>query len=212
MPTFQTPAAITAKVDVPAGYIRVIASDRTDTVVEVRPTDPHAKNDVRAAGQVQIDYSANHLSVKMPGAWRAYAPFGGTPSIEVSVYVPTGSRLEATAALGRLLVSGEFGDCTLNVSAGDITVEGPRGAVTARTAKGDIRVADAVRGVLRLETSMGEVEVGIHPASAVQLDSNVQHGSVRNLLAPVAGATGDTVQVHARNSYGNIVVRHSAAA
>ncbi|MFE6860163.1 DUF4097 family beta strand repeat-containing protein [Nocardia sp. NPDC057668] len=211
MPTFQTPAAITAIVDVPAGYIRVIASDRTDTVVEVHPTDPHAKNDVRAAGQVQIDCTAGHLTVKMPRAWRAYAPFGGTPSIEVTVQVPAGSNLKATAALGRLLVSGPFGDCDLGVSAGDIAVEGPGGSVTAKTAKGDIRVSDAVRGDLRLETSMGEVEVGIHPASGVQLDSSVQHGSVQNLLAPVARPDADTVRVHVRNSYGNIVVRHSAA-
>ncbi|MFF2555958.1 DUF4097 family beta strand repeat-containing protein [Nocardia sp. NPDC058058] len=210
MTTFQTPAPIALSVDVPSGSVQIIASDRSDTVVQVRPANPADKDDVRAAKQIKVDFSAGTLTVKTPKSWRTYSPFGGNAAIEVVIEAPTGSRLEATLAMGRLLASGAFDGSDLEVSCGDIIVDSPRGAVTARTAKGDIRVGDAADGVLRLETSMGELEVGVHPGSAVQLETNTQHGSVRNQLAPVAADAG-TVQVHARNSYGNIIVHHSAA-
>ena len=37
MPTFDTPQPITATVEISAGSVRLVASDRDDTVVEVRP-------------------------------------------------------------------------------------------------------------------------------------------------------------------------------
>ena len=39
MQQFDTPAPITAIIEVPAGRIQVIAADRTDTTVEVLPAD-----------------------------------------------------------------------------------------------------------------------------------------------------------------------------
>ncbi|MEV6276309.1 DUF4097 family beta strand repeat-containing protein [Nocardia sp. NPDC051832] len=212
MPTFQTPAPIAVTIDVPSGNVQVIASDRSETVVEIRPSSPAKKGDVRAAEQVQVDYTAGALTVTLPKAWRLYGPLSGNPSIEVIVEVPAGSHLKATAALGRLLITGEFGECDLEVAAGDITVDRPRGSVTAKTAKGDIRVGDAARGILRLTTSYGELEVGIRPGSAARVETNAQYGTVRNLMEPVGKGPGDTVQVFARNSYGNIVIRHTDAA
>ncbi|NEW38487.1 DUF4097 domain-containing protein [Nocardia cyriacigeorgica] len=209
MPTFQTPDAITVTIDVPSADVRVIASDRTDTVVEVRPADATKKNDVRAAEQTQIDYAAGNLTVHTVKGRREYTPFGGNASIEVTIEVPTGSQLKATAALGRLVGSGELGQCDLEIAAGDIIVERPLESVTAKTAKGDIRIGEASRGELRLETSMGELEVGIRPGSAARLETDAKYGSVQNALEPVDGAKG-TVHVYARNSYGNIIIGHAA--
>ncbi|WP_433663705.1 hypothetical protein ACQPW1_17275 [Nocardia sp. CA-128927] len=213
MPTFQTPEPISVAVDVPSGNVQVIASDRTDTVVEILPTNPAKKADVRAAEQAQIDFAAGTLTVQTPKDWRSYGPLGGTPSIEVTIEVPNGSALKATAALGRLLVTGELGDCDLEVSAGDIAVERPHGSVTAKTAKGNIRVSEAARGVLRLETSVGELEVGIRPGSAARLETNALSGTVQNLMAPFDGSADnvETVQVYARNSFGNIIIHNTAA-
>ncbi|MGK8489655.1 DUF4097 family beta strand repeat-containing protein [Nocardia asiatica] len=214
MPTFETPEPIAVTVEVLSGSVTVIASDRTDTVVEVRPADESKKGDVRAAEQTQVDFAAGTLTVRTPKDWRTYTPFGGNPSIEVTIEVPNGSRLKGTAAVGRLLGSGELGQCDLAVSAGDITLERTRGSVTAKTAKGDIRIGEASRGVLRLETSMGELEVGIHPGSAARLEVNAQHGTVRNQMGPVEQPhdSAETVQVYARNSYGDIIIRHATAA
>lgn len=213
MPAFETPEPITVTVDVLCADVTVTASDRTDTVVEVRPADESKKDDVRAAEQTQVEFAAGHLTVKTPRGWRTYTRFGGNPSIKVSIEVPAGSRLNGTAGAGGFLASGELGQCDLEISAGDITVERPRDSVTAKTAKGNIRIGEASRGVLRLETSQGDLEVGIRPGTAARLETNAAHGTVRNdlQLAGQPEQNHDSVQVYARNSYGNIIIRHATA-
>ncbi|MDR6592672.1 hypothetical protein ACFFSW_37105 [Saccharothrix longispora] len=36
---FDTPAPVSAVLDIPAGHVRFVAADRTDTAVEVRPAN-----------------------------------------------------------------------------------------------------------------------------------------------------------------------------
>ncbi|MFD3701578.1 DUF4097 family beta strand repeat-containing protein [Nocardia sp. NPDC058658] len=212
MATFQTPQPITVALDVPCGDVTVIASDRTVTVVDVHPADSSSKADARAAQEVQVEFVGGKLTVKTPK--KVFAPFSGKSALSVTVEVPTGSALDATLAMGRLVSVGEFDQCDLDVSAGDIAVEHPGGSVTAKTAKGNIRVDEASHGVLRLETSMGDLDVGIRRGSAAQLDVNAMYGTVRNLMDPVDPSQGseDSVQVFARNLYGNVVVGHGAIA
>ncbi|PXX66720.1 hypothetical protein DFR70_103470 [Nocardia tenerifensis] len=212
MTTFQTPEPIAVTVDVLSGDVTVIASDRTDTVVRVLPADAAKKGDVRVAEQTQVDFTAGTLTVRTPKQWRTYTPFGGNPSIAVTIEVPTGSRLTATGGVGRLFGAGELGESDLEMAAGDIIVERPQGSVTAKTAKGDIRIGEAVRGVLRLETSYGELEVGIHPGSAARLEANSAQGAVHNQVRPLDRTSDETVQVYARNAFGNIVIRQASAA
>ncbi|WP_280234386.1 hypothetical protein [Nocardia cyriacigeorgica] len=212
MTTFQTPEPIAITVDVLCGDITVHASDRTDTVVEIRPTDAAKKDDVRAAEQIRVDLVAGKLTVTSPRGWHNYTPFGAkSGSIVVTIEAPTGSRLDADIAAGRLLGTGELGQCDLKTSAGDITVERPRGSVTAKTDMGSIRIGEAARGVLNLETSMGNLEVGIRPGSAARLKTKALYGSVQNLMDPVdkPQRDEDVVEVFARNSYGNVIVQHA---
>ncbi|MFF5033698.1 DUF4097 family beta strand repeat-containing protein [Nocardia salmonicida] len=210
MPTFQTSQPIAVTVDVACGDVTVVAADRADAVVDVRPADASSKADVRAAEQIQVEFAGGKLTVESPRKWKAFTPFGGNPTVSVTVEVPIGSVLDATVAMGRLVSVGEFDRCELEVSAGDIVVERPGGSVTAKTAKGNIRVDEAARGVLRLETSMGDLEVGIRPGSAARLETNALHGSVQNRMEPVnpSRGSGDSVQVFARNLYGNVTVGH----
>ncbi|WP_405485646.1 hypothetical protein [Nocardia sp. NBC_00511] len=211
MSVFQTPAPITVNADALSGNVTVIASDRTDTVVAVRPADPAKKADVRAAEQTRVEFADGTLTVKTPKSWRTHTPFGGNPTIEVTIEVPTGSRVAAVTGVGTITGNGELGECNMEVAMGDIVVSQPQGSVTAKTSKGAIRIGEAVRGVMRLETSMGDLEIGIRPGSAARVETSTQTGNVSNRLAPVA-EDGDTVHVIARTSMGNIIVQHTAAA
>ena len=49
MPNFDTPEPISVTLELGVGDVRIIASDRTDTVVEVRPSDESDESDVKAA-------------------------------------------------------------------------------------------------------------------------------------------------------------------
>ncbi|WP_225725763.1 MULTISPECIES: DUF4097 family beta strand repeat-containing protein [unclassified Nocardia] len=214
MPTFPAPRPIAVTADILRGNVTVIATDRTEAVVRVLPTDESKKNDVRAADQTRVDFIAGILTVKTPKDWRTHTPFGGNNhSIEVTIEVPTGSRLKATVSMGRLSSTGALDQCDLELTSGDITVEHALGSVTAKTTKGNIRIGEAARGELRLETAMGELEVGIRPGSAAWLETNAQYGTVRNLMQPVdrPAEHADIVRVYARNSFGNIIIRHATA-
>jgi hypothetical protein len=46
MPTFDTPEPISVTVELGVGDLRIVASDRTDTMVEVRPSDAAKKADM----------------------------------------------------------------------------------------------------------------------------------------------------------------------
>ncbi|MEV6771098.1 hypothetical protein AB0N05_21010 [Nocardia sp. NPDC051030] len=212
MTVFQTPAAITVDAEVLSGTLTVIASDRNDTVVDIRPSDASKKADVRAAEQIKVDFTDGVLTVNTPKNWRNHSPFSGTPTVEVRIEVPTGSALKAVGGVGHLLGLGALGVVDMEIASGDIIVERPLGSVTAKAAQGDIRIVEAARGVMQLETSVGELEVGIRPGSAVRVETNTPHGSVHNQLSSVAPSeTGDSVQVFARNSFGNIIIGHAAA-
>jgi hypothetical protein len=50
---------------------------------------------------------------------------------------------------------------------------------------------------------------GHRPGSAARLEVNAQHGTVQNIME---SENEDTVQVYARNSLGNIIIRHATAA
>jgi DUF4097 and DUF4098 domain-containing protein YvlB len=105
------------------------------------------------------------------------------------------------------------GDLQVKSANGNITVDHTRGSVTAKTANGNIRIGDASRGTIRLETSVGELEVGIHPGSAAYLDLNSKVGALQNLMnaADQPAPSEDRVHVYARNSVGNIIVRPASA-
>ena len=64
MPTFDTPEAITATVELGVGDLRILARDRGDTIVEVRPSDPTKKSDVTAARQTRVEYANGRLMLE----------------------------------------------------------------------------------------------------------------------------------------------------
>ncbi|GGK49185.1 DUF4097 family beta strand repeat-containing protein [Nocardia camponoti] len=209
---FTTPAAqpVAVAVDVLSAEVTVVASHRDTATVQINPADPSKKGDAKAAEQTTVDFTAGTLTVTTPKSWRTHTPFGGNPSIEVIIEVPSGSSLTADAGVGKFVAHGELGDAQLTIALGDIIIDRPLGSVTAKTAKGDIRVNEASRGELRLETNVGEIEVGVNPGSTVRVDANAVVGTVTNELTPVVSLQGDVVTVNARNSYGNIVIRHTA--
>src|ERR1700751_2103033 len=111
MPTFQTPNAISVDVELGAGDIRIDATDRTDTVVEVLPSDPDRSGDVAAAGQTRVDFADGRLAIRAPrGGRRKGQPRGGGDSVDVRISLPPGSRIRAEALAAALHGTGALGE------------------------------------------------------------------------------------------------------
>ena len=93
---FDTPTPISAVLDIPAGRVQVIAADRADTTVEVRPANAAKGRDVKVAEQTTVEYGDGVLRIQAPAAKNQY--FGPSGSLEVTVQLPAGSRVEVTSS------------------------------------------------------------------------------------------------------------------
>lgn len=102
-------------------------------------------------------------------------------------------------------------DLSISAANGDILIDRADANVTVKASNGSVRIGDIGRGAVTAATAAGAVEVGIRPGTAAWLDLSTKYGRVHNTLATGDGpaATGDTVQVRARSSYGDITVHRS---
>jgi DUF4097 and DUF4098 domain-containing protein YvlB len=169
MSTFLTPQPISVTVELSIGQVRISASDRTDTFVEVRPSDPADGSDVRAAEQVQVDFANGGLRITGPKA-RTFDFSRSTKSVDVVIDLPTGSKISAELQLGDVHCTGALGDCNLKSSAGNLWVE-QADSLRAQTSAGHV-TAKSVSGDVEISTSSGKVQLGQVGGSAVVLDSN----------------------------------------
>jgi len=197
MPTFDTPTEIRA--DLALGgdsRARVVADERTDTVVDVRPADPDRDADVRAARETVIEFADGRLTVKTSGR-RGRARAGGGGSVEVTVELPAGSSLRATAGRG-IRGTGRLGEARLFAASGDIDVESAA-TLEAATADGDITVG-RVEGAATVQTARGAIRVG-HVADGAAI--RTAHGAIN-----VGSAGGD---VRLTTAHGAINVEKALA-
>ncbi|MYS87569.1 DUF4097 family beta strand repeat-containing protein [Embleya scabrispora] len=226
MPRFDTPKPISATLEFDIGSVRISASDRTDTVVEVVPGNSADEIDVRAAQQTTVTCSGGRLLINGP---KKRSLFGKNGSVEISVELPAGSDVRAATPMADFTCSGPLGDCRLKTSVGTIRMDEAR-ALYARTDHGDIRVArttgDAeiiaagrieigtvtgaatirntngettvgeVGGDLRANSSNGRITVGVAHAD---VDAKCAHGAIR--IDEVARG-----QVHLHTGVGDLEV------
>jgi DUF4097 and DUF4098 domain-containing protein YvlB len=189
MPTFDTPQPISATVEPVVGNVRIIASDRTDTVVDVRPTNESDDSDIKAAEQTSVDYAAGTLTVKAPRQ-RPLDLTNKSRSIDVTIELPSGSRLNGNTGAGDLYGTGRLGQCRYKAGAGHIQLD-HTGEVHLTTGAGNIAV-EQVAGKAEISTGSGRVSVGELGGTAEVKNSNgsTTVGTVTGTIR-VRSANGD---------------------
>jgi DUF4097 and DUF4098 domain-containing protein YvlB len=197
MPTFDTPEPISVALEFVSGDARITATDRADTVVEVRPGDGAHELDVQVAEQTRVEYAAGRLLVKAPRQLRR-SLFGRAGSIEVTIELPAGSHLQADTSVGAFHGTGRLGECRIKTSVGDIQLD-HTGGLEVNTGAGAI-VVDQVAGPAEVTTGSGRVRLREIDGTAVIKNSNGDSW--------VSEVTGD-LRVNAAN--GNIAVDRAGA-
>jgi hypothetical protein len=176
MATFQTPEPISATIDVMMGDVQISASDRADTVVEVRPSDPGSAGDVEAAERAKVTYSRGQLLVKVPKpkGFRT-GPFRGG-SVDVTIELPEGSAVIAGSAWAAFHAEGRLGACRIETVRSDIQLDQTGklrigavggGVIVGRVVgdaeitnvSGDVRVAK-VDGTAMIKNEHGDSTIG----------------------------------------------------
>jgi DUF4097 and DUF4098 domain-containing protein YvlB len=220
MPTYNTPEPISAVLNIPAARIQLTAGDRADTTVEILPADASKSRDVKVAEEATVEYADGVLRIVV-AAKNQY--FGPTGSVAVTVELPAGSQVEVQSASAELRAAGKFGDVTVKSEHGsidlddvasarvttaacDVSVGRLNGPAEIRTSKGDIRVAEAVRGAVVLRTDAGEIEIGAAAGASATLDAGTSSGRIVNSLNNTAGADAE-LTIRATTAVGDIVAR-----
>lgn len=210
MPAFDTPEPITAEIDIYVGHVRINASDRADTVVEVRPSDPSTEASVQDAERTIVEFSGGRLLVKgpKPKALGHLLPWRG--SIDVTIDLPAGSRVEAEGAAD-FITTGTLGESAVHSMNGDLYLE-ETGPLRARTSNGHISV-DRVSGPAEATTANGTIRIGTLDGPGMAKSSNgaITFGEATGDLQ-VKTASGDVTVgralagLTAKTAYGRIQV------
>ncbi|MEU1290376.1 DUF4097 family beta strand repeat-containing protein [Kitasatospora sp. NPDC005856] len=219
MQTFDTSAPITVVLEVPGGLVRLIAAERGDTTVEVRPAEAGRNRDVQAAERTAVSFADGVLRIVTDAAGHRLP--GPTGSLEVTVRLPCGSAVRGKAAAAELRVVGRLGfvafdgayrttrideAASLELSAvdGDVEVGRLTGPARISTTRGDIRITEAHCGTVELTTGSGSITVGAGAGVSAALDAGTGHGRIANALRN----DGTTVlDIRATTSHGDITAR-----
>ncbi|MGQ4360636.1 DUF4097 family beta strand repeat-containing protein [Streptomyces sp. SAS_272] len=225
MQKFATAAPVSVVLDVPAGRVRFIAADRADTTVEVLPADAAKGRDVKAAQETSVDFADGALRITGPSKNQL---LGASGAVEVTVQLPVGSHVEATTAAGEFRGVGRLGDVAfegaqgtvkideaasarLTLLAGDIFVGRLTGSARISTQKGDLHIAEAVRGTVVLRTEAGAITVDAAHGVSASLDAGTAYGRIHNSLANADGAAAG-LAIQATTAYGDITARSLSTA
>jgi len=190
MPTFETNQPIVLSVEMNQGAVHVIASDRTDTVVAVTPSDRARQEDVEAAAQTAVDLANGTLSIRAPTPRGIAAPLLGwkrSGSLELIVELPERSSLRARAGMADFRCDGRLADVEVKTGAGDVRLDQTR-ALQVHTSAGHVAVEQA------------SDEAGIVAAGDITLGIVGGDAEVKNLNGKTwIGRVGGTVRVKSAN-------------
>jgi DUF4097 and DUF4098 domain-containing protein YvlB len=228
MPKYETPEPISVTLELGTGNVRIAASNRTDTVVEVRPSDEADESDVKAAQQVRADYAGGMLRVTGPKPG-AFDFSRRTRSVDVSIELPSDSQVSLDTLAGDVRCAGRFGECRLKTSAGNFWL-GQTGPLRLKTGFGHV-TADGIAGSAEISTGSGKVQIGEVEGTAVVrspngaisvdragagVDAKTSNGSIRigevargSVVLGTPAGDLETVEVRGHTSYGDITIRRS---
>jgi DUF4097 and DUF4098 domain-containing protein YvlB len=183
---FNTPSPIAVALDLYVADVRFAVSDRTDTIVEVRPSDPDKPADVKAAENTRVEYddATRTLSVVSRKPLNRFVNFSSKrpESIDLLIQLPSDSDVRGEADLGDFQADGvlgavalktdlgavrlaETGPLNLRAGVGKVTVEGVSGSAEVHWGSGDIRIG-AVDGTADVSSGNGKVRIGVVTGAA----------------------------------------------
>lgn len=112
---------------------------------------------------------------------------------------------------GAITIGEVAGELRAKSAHSDVTADRVLGSVTARTTHGSIRLGQVVHGSVNVETSYGELEIGVREGTAAWLDAVSTKGVVRSSLeaADNPAPTDQIVEVRARSVWGDVLVHRT---
>ncbi|TDC20258.1 hypothetical protein E1265_22560 [Streptomyces sp. 8K308] len=207
---FGRTGTIRVRVELPAGSRLRASSPMADFVCTGRLGECLIKT---SAGDIRVEH-ADAVNLRTSVGTITLDRVVGDAEISGSGRVDVGELGGAAIVKnlnGETTIGEVAGELRASSSNGRIAVGVARAGVEARSANGGIRVGEVTRGTVNLQTSLGDIEVGIAESTAAWLDVTSRAGGVHNELGPAKGPgeAADTVEVRARTGFGDIVIRRA---
>ena len=181
---FNTPSPIIVALDLYVADVRLAVSDRADTIVEVRPSDPNKSADVKAAENTRVEYDEGGRTLRIVSRKprTRFVNFSSKrpESIDVLVQLPSDSEVRGTAEVGDFESDGVLGTVDIKTNLGAVRL-GETGPLNIRGGVGQITV-EGVSGDAHVTSSSSNIRIGAVDGSA---DVSTSNGKVR-----VASVTG----------------------
>jgi DUF4097 and DUF4098 domain-containing protein YvlB len=157
MPEFPVSGPISATVRISSGSLRFVAEQRDSVVVDVRPGN---SSDAarQAAAETIVEMTADGLLIETPQA-RGFI-VRRSPSVDVTVRLPSDSRIMARTASADVTVDGRLASADINTASGDTRIEHIAGDLRRHSASGDTHFR-RVDGALNADGASGDVRGGI---------------------------------------------------
>lgn len=194
MSSFETHQPIVMSIDISQGAVHVIASDRTDTVVAVNPSDRDRPADVEAARKTVVDLSNGSLSIEAPRprGIAGHLGWGRSGSVDLTVELPEGSSLTVAAGFADLRCDGRLGDVEVRAGAGNVRLD-QTGALRVHSGAGHVAVEE-VSDKAKI-VSAGEIVIGM-----VAGEANVKNLNGKTTIGRVGG------NVRVRSANGDVTI------
>jgi Putative adhesin len=167
MQTFDTPGPIQATIDVAVGDVLITAGERDTTVVDVRPSDPNDEQDRKAAELTRVECADGRLQVKTPKP-RSWLSRRVGPSVDVTIELPAGSRVQGAGQSADFRCEGRLGDCRIKTGLGHVIVD-ESATLSVKSGAGDITVN---RAAAHAEVTTGSGDVRVHELGSTAVIKN----------------------------------------
>jgi DUF4097 and DUF4098 domain-containing protein YvlB len=167
MYTFDTPAPIDLRVELPQGRLNVVALDTETTTVELNPMrgDSAAREAIENA---RVEQRGNEILVLLPNAKGGL--FRGKAEVEVEIRVPSHSNARVETSSADIETEGVLGDVKASTGSGEVSID-QVADLQMRTGSGDVTVT-TVTGSCNVKSGSADVQIG-----AVAADADVIAGS-----------------------------------
>jgi hypothetical protein len=157
-------------------------------------------------GALRVRIGAGHVTVEETSG-RAEIVAAGDMTIGLVAGDADVKNLNGKTWIGRVA-----GDVKVKSANGDITIDDAGSDVTVKTANGNVRLGQVARGSVTIETGAGGLEIGVREGTAAWIDATTKSGRINNQLTPTDDPepSAETVQVHARTSFGDVLITRSS--
>jgi DUF4097 and DUF4098 domain-containing protein YvlB len=184
------------------GDVRIRGESRSDVQVIDLERDSR-RNGVRVSG------SGDEITVEAEGRR------------DVEVRVPTGTRIQARARSGDIIISGVAGSVAVETMGGDVVIDGSPATFTAETLNGDVRVLGdvqtvriaSVSGDIQIPRATGSIEATTTSGDVEITSRNVSSGSFESTSGDVVfdGDVAPDALLRFRSSSGDILLTVSSS-